>query len=145
MKLKTHISLSSALRIRFRVLKDTAVITLFLVLMFIIVPSEVNAQDVVSWRAEASSGEWDWGASCDSDGNDGHWNWVDEGGYRKRPDCYAAPKKIYFSNNNRTSMKLNSDFDYTVNQIIFDISTESRTIGSDVGRSIYFKQNNLNL
>lgn len=104
----------------------------------------MNAQDEIFWSSSSANGEWDWGAGCNAN-NGGNWWWTTSGsGARQRPDCFSSFNKIFFDNNVNTIMNLNSDSDYSVNQIQFLSGTSDRTINTNAGRRIFFQNNNGN-
>jgi len=97
------------------------------------------AQDQVYWRNEAPNGEWGWGGDCSNTSSGGNWFYSIGGGERERPDCGANANVILFNNGNQPAMNLNSGSDFTVNQVLFNTGTNSRTINSDASRSLYFR------
>ncbi|MFP9113409.1 autotransporter-associated beta strand repeat-containing protein [Flavobacterium sp. RHBU_3] len=109
-----------------------------LLLFYILFGYSALAQTDVYWRSEAPNGNWEWGSSCDG-GSDGQWYYANWGGNRKRPDCISY-HYLHFSNNNQTTMNLNSNDDFSVNRIYFESSASwSRTINTDNGKKIFFK------
>ncbi len=116
-------------------------VKVFMVLfLFAYISEYVQAQDIVYWRSESTTGDWEWGSSCNNTGSDGHWYWSIDGGNRNRPDCYVNRNIIHFNNLTAPTMNLNSTQDYTLNQIQFDAGSNARTINTDASRSIWFKQ-----
>ncbi len=112
--------------------------------MLLIITSRVNAQDIIYWSGSSANGEWDWGNGCAADAG-GNWWWTTSGpGARQRPDCNATFNIIKFDNNVNTIMNLNSNSDYSVNQMQFLTGTSDRTINTDAGRRIFFQNNNGN-
>jgi hypothetical protein len=117
---------------------------LLLAFMLLIITSRVNAQDIIYWSGSSANGEWDWGNGCAADAG-GNWWWTTSGpGARQRPDCNATFNIIKFDNNVNTIMNLNSNSDYSVNQMQFLTGTSDRTINTDAGRRIFFQNNNGN-
>ena len=99
-------------------------------------------QTDVFWRAEPLTGSWDFGSLCTSSGSDGNWIYS-SGGNRKRPDCESQQNRIYFGNNNQTTMNLNSADDYSIRWLIFNSSSSnSRTINTDNSKKIIFRGSN---
>lgn len=116
----------------------------YFVFALLTVVFNTNAQDIIYWNGSSVNGEWDWGGGCTSAAG-GNWWWTTSGtGARQRPDCYSSANIIKFDNAANTIMNLNSGSDFSVNQIQFLPGTKDRTISSNVGRRIVFKNNNGN-
>lgn len=144
MDLKSYIYGIQPGRYGFQALFDRAC-KIFALMFLMLLSSEIRSQDVVYWRTEAINGNWEWGLDCTSAGTDGWWYYQTSGnGNRKRPDCSAQANIIHFNNANQLAMNLNDPFDFTANQVLFETGTGDRTIGTDAGKSLYFKQNNGN-
>lgn len=115
---------------------------LYLVFALLVMAFNTNAQDIIYWSGSSVNGAWDWGNGCSSAAG-GNWWWTTSGtGARQRPDCYSSSNIIKFDNAANPAMNLNSESDYSVNQIQFITGTKDRTISSDAGRRIVFKNNN---
>ncbi len=129
-----------------RMSSDIPAFSKLLLLCFLLIISfPVLSQDIVYWRSESTTGDWDWGSSCDASGSDGHWHYTTSGGgERKRPDCYSTANIIHFDNTAYLTMNLNSTDDFRVNQIQFDAGTGPRIINTTAGRTLRFWQNSGN-
>ena len=106
----------------------TVLLMFFLTLTINTISISAFSQNLISWRAEATTGDWEWGASCVGQGSDDHWYNMTIGESRWRPDCFGA-NVIEFNNSNQLDMNLNAGTDYTVNQIFFKAAGD-RTINS---------------
>lgn len=102
-----------------------------------------NAQDVVYYRNDPVSANWDWGGDCNSSSSGGNWSYSIGGGLRMRSDCFGF-NRIIFNNAANTVMNLNSGNDFSANQIQFISGTPDRIINTDASRSLFFQNNNGN-
>jgi len=115
---------------------------LLFVIFIVTIPTSVYSQDNVYWRATNTNGEWDWGGDCTNGSVGGNWNY-NTGGDRIRPDCFI-PNTIHFNTANQLTMNLNSGFDFSVHQVLFEVGTGDRVINTNVPRSLYFYQSGAN-
>lgn len=100
--------------------------------------SEVKGQDVLYWRSESTTGDWQYGIGCGTADPSDHW-WNDTDTRTEwRPDCGANANILIFNNGIQQNMNLNAGTDYRVNQMIFNPGTGSRIINSDNNRNLYF-------
>ncbi|MHC1775287.1 MAG: beta strand repeat-containing protein [Lentimicrobium sp.] len=111
-----------------------------LLLLCMVLTGEKNlyGQDVLYWRSESTTGDWQFGIDCGTaDPSDHWWNFTDTR-TEWRPDCGANANILIFNNGVQQNMNLNAGSDYTVNQMIFNPGTGSRIISSDNSRNLYF-------